>query len=457
MIFWLTLLGLVFRLIASGQSLWLDEGATYVISQVPLPHFFEYLQTDFHPPLYYLLQKFYLPLSGSSEVLARLPDILLGTATIPLLFALCQTVLGKKTKAPLLSALLLALNPLHIYYSQELRMYNLATLLVLASWFFLLRKKYLLVSLFNLLGLFTFYGVGLNLVSQSLYLFFTERKRLFRYLLTVLPAGGLFFLWWPIFSLQLSAGDIMKSSLPGWSLLSGSATLKSLFLVPLKFLVGRTNLEPQSLYLLVGGCLLLIFSLFILFSLRRPQAKPFWFFLFCPLILAFIISFKTPILGYWRYLFVLPAFVSLISVGILALHPRFRIPSVIFVCFIFLSANLFFWLSPRFQREDWRGLSAFVSGKNAALVFSFPGAFAPLAFYRPAVDLYPLQDQLGQVPVDIQDRVRTISQEHSTIFVMDYLNDLADPQRKTLEAVRSVRQQVKAVYNFNNLGQLYEF
>ena len=40
-------------------------------------------------------------------------------------------------------ALFLALNPFHIYYTQELRMYNFSTFFVLLSWLALLKNKFI--------------------------------------------------------------------------------------------------------------------------------------------------------------------------------------------------------------------------------------------------------------------------------------------------------------------------
>jgi uncharacterized membrane protein len=457
MIYFIVFLGLVLRLISSNQSFWLDEGASIMAARVPLAQFFEYLKADFHPPLYYLFLKLWLPIAGNTEWLIRLPDILIGTACIFLLYLLGQNIFGKNSKLPLLMALFLALNPFHIYYTQELRMYNLSAFFVLLSWLALIKDKYICVGIANLLSLFTFYGAGFNFVGQVLYILVIRKKDTGKLIASFVPTVIGFVFWWPILSAQLSGGGFLREALPGWSLLSGSVTVKSLLLIPIKFIIGRVNLEPQSLYFTIGGLLLLIFSTLILLSLKNKLSKLLWFFFLPPILLATLISFKTPILGYWRYLYILPVFLALLAVGIWQLPHKLRAVATSFVCLVFISANIYFWFTPRFQREDWRGFAEFINGKQALVILPFSGLFAPLTFYQTDAYFYPAQASLGQTPSDIAKKLLPLTKKYQTVFVMEYLSDLSDPDRKILNAVRELKQKEKAVYNFNNLGQVYRF
>ena len=457
MIYLITLIGLVFRLVLANQSFWLDEGASIMAARVPLSQFFTYLKADFQPPLYYLFLKLWLPLAGNSEWLIRLPGILIGTATIPLVFLLCRKLLGKNSKIPFIAALFLALNPFHVYYSQELRMYALSAFFVLLSWLALLDEKYIWVSLTNLLSLFTFYGAGFNLVSQGLYLLFSKKKDFGKFLLSIIPLIICFYFWWPIFNAQLSGGGYLQTALPGWQVVSGSLTLKSLLLIPIKFLIGRINLDPQKLYFVVGGLLILLFFGLCLLSLKNKKGRLLWFYFLIPLILATLISFKTPILGYWRYLFVLPPFLCLVAIGLLELPQKLRLFTTVTICLIFISANLYFWLNPTFHREDWRGFTRMVNGQHALVIIPFSGVFAPLTFYQSDAFYLPAQTNLGQTPADLATKLAPMIQKYQTIYVMDYLSDLSDPGRKILNTVREMESKEKAVYNFTNLGQVFKF
>ncbi|KKT42816.1 MAG: hypothetical protein UW64_C0003G0062 [Microgenomates group bacterium GW2011_GWC1_44_37] len=459
MYLWLiALLGLVLRLMFSNQSFWLDEGASLMFGKLPLSQLMESIKTDFHPPIFYSLLHFWLPFAGKSEWLIRLPFILLATATIPALYFLCREIFGSKSKVPLLSAIFLSLNPLHIYYSQELRMYSLTTLIVVSSWYFLVRKKYLIVSLFNLLGFFTFYGVVFNIVSQLIYLLFQKPKNiLWTTFYLIFPTVILFLFWWPTFSTQLSNGRYLTSALPGWQILSGSLTLKSLLLIPLKFVLGRISLEPLKLYFLAGGTITTIFLIVTVRSFLYKKALPLTVSLLVPLLLGALLSLKTPVLGYWRFLFVLPFFLALLAVGVESLPKIIYLGTVAWICGVFFFANLYFWNNPRFHREDWRGLTAFLSGKNSLVLLAFPYKFAPINYYVGSAEYLPMQtgsyNQKPYLETELSEKISN----HATIYYLDYLADLTDPKRVGLQSLSKFGLKQVGVYNFNNLGQVFEF
>ncbi len=96
---------------------------------------------DVHPPLYFQLLHFWRLLSGDSEAGLRLLSAVLGTLAVALTYSLGRRMArgtlasGPATAAGLLAALLLAVSRFAIAWSQEIRMYALATLLaLLAVW-----------------------------------------------------------------------------------------------------------------------------------------------------------------------------------------------------------------------------------------------------------------------------------------------------------------------------------
>src|SRR3989344_8853773 len=114
----ITFFAFILRLIGSNQSFWLDEGASISIAQLPLANILSAAGSDFHPPLFYLLLHFWLPLADKSEWLIRLPNIVLGSLTIPAFYFLLKAFFSKdKNNLPLIASFLFAINPLHIYYS----------------------------------------------------------------------------------------------------------------------------------------------------------------------------------------------------------------------------------------------------------------------------------------------------------------------------------------------------
>jgi 4-amino-4-deoxy-L-arabinose transferase-like glycosyltransferase len=119
------------------QPLWWDEGWSLYFATTDVRAMLELTAVDIHPPLYYLLLHLWIRLFGPGVFSVRLLSVLIGTATVPLLYAAGRRLWGRKVG--LLAALLLAISPFHIFYSQEVRMYGLVTLLGLAAFYFALQ------------------------------------------------------------------------------------------------------------------------------------------------------------------------------------------------------------------------------------------------------------------------------------------------------------------------------
>jgi 4-amino-4-deoxy-L-arabinose transferase-like glycosyltransferase len=84
-----------------------------------------------HPPGYYVLMLGWTKWFGSSILALRLPSVLFGVASILLIYVLARYT--EDTVTALLAAAMLALNGLHLYYSQTARMYAMACFLGLVS------------------------------------------------------------------------------------------------------------------------------------------------------------------------------------------------------------------------------------------------------------------------------------------------------------------------------------
>jgi 4-amino-4-deoxy-L-arabinose transferase-like glycosyltransferase len=134
----LILLALGLRLARLGfQPLWWDEGWSLYFATTDMATMLERTAVDIHPPLYYLLLHAWMQVLGKGVLSIRLLSVAIGTATVPLVFAVGRRLLGRS--GGLLAAFLLAISPFHIYYSQEVRMYGLVTLLGLSAFYFALR------------------------------------------------------------------------------------------------------------------------------------------------------------------------------------------------------------------------------------------------------------------------------------------------------------------------------
>jgi 4-amino-4-deoxy-L-arabinose transferase-like glycosyltransferase len=133
---------LAFTLLAFGlrlhqvdfQPLWGDEGWSFYFASMSLGEIIQFTAEDIHPPLYYVVLGGWLRVIGSSPEMARFLSVLFGTALVPLAYRVACRLFDRV--AGLTTAAVVTLAPFAIYYSQEVRMYGLVTLLGLASVYF---------------------------------------------------------------------------------------------------------------------------------------------------------------------------------------------------------------------------------------------------------------------------------------------------------------------------------
>ena len=125
------LLATALRILHLGfQPLWWDEGYSVWFATQNPAQMVSLTAQDIHPPLYYALLHGWAALLGPGPTALRLFSVAVGVLTIPLLFLIARRMLSGR--AALLATLLLTISPLHVYYSQEVRMYGLVALLSVA-------------------------------------------------------------------------------------------------------------------------------------------------------------------------------------------------------------------------------------------------------------------------------------------------------------------------------------
>jgi 4-amino-4-deoxy-L-arabinose transferase-like glycosyltransferase len=168
------------------QPLWWDEGWTVYFATSGIAEMIARTAIDIHPPFYYLLLHFWALLAGPSPAAVRLFSAVVGTLSVPLLFLVGRRLLGVKTG--LLAALILAVAPFHVYYSQEARMYALVTLLVLASTYCCLSilqrgegshggwRIWVLYVVFTSLAMYTQYYAAFVPLAQTLFVLLLFRR-----------------------------------------------------------------------------------------------------------------------------------------------------------------------------------------------------------------------------------------------------------------------------------------
>lgn len=127
------LLAAALRLPTLGnRSLWLDEAVVAHAGSDGLWSAIQQAKTDWGGvPLDYVLISNSISLLGRSEWAVRLPAALLGLASVFLLYYLGKVLAGRETG--IVAALLLAVSPAHLWYSQEARFYSLSAFMAILT------------------------------------------------------------------------------------------------------------------------------------------------------------------------------------------------------------------------------------------------------------------------------------------------------------------------------------
>jgi len=215
--------GAFLRFHALGEkTLWLDEINGIQGALTPWPGFWAAVRSGEHPPLFYLIHRFFLSF-GENEFAARLPAAIFGTLSISAIFALGKNTLGRP--AGLLAALLWAVSVVDISQSQNARNYTILVFLTILSLNFLVqafshkrRGSFWAWIGINTLLLYTHY-FGLFVVSsEAVLLFFglfrsradSSRPADFRRLLLGVLVPGLLFLPWGCFAFLRQAKEAVS-------------------------------------------------------------------------------------------------------------------------------------------------------------------------------------------------------------------------------------------------------
>lgn len=160
---WLVSLGMITRLLNLGiERLWYDEAFTARLVG-PGTDFWSAVTGDTHPPLWNIIQWVNVRILGYSEYALRLPAAILGILVILIIWRLALQI-GFKPRTAITAAVLVALMPSAIYFSQDDRMYALLAFSVLFALWMAIRGNWYLFFFASVVAAYT-QNVGLIYVT----------------------------------------------------------------------------------------------------------------------------------------------------------------------------------------------------------------------------------------------------------------------------------------------------
>jgi len=249
------------------------------------------LEDSQHPPLYYVITRFWVQIFGNSITSFRSISALISLMALPSIYWLCWELLGSSLTAQI-AVVLIAISPFHVLYAQEAREYSLWTVMTLLSSASLLyamrlntKSSWGIYTIIVSLSLYTFPTSIIVTVSQVIYVAVMQKFRLSRkfisYILALLVALIIYLPWLLLIinnlqrinhtigslAFHMSKISIMKT----WAL-----NLNRIFFVDI-----TANHDNLFAYLIAVTLvsLIVILSTYSLYYLCRHSSRKNWLFI----------------------------------------------------------------------------------------------------------------------------------------------------------------------------------
>ena len=440
-----------------AQSLWNDEGTSVAVAQRDLVTIAGDAASDIHPPLYYWLLCIWVRLFGVEEAAVRSLSALLGVILVVLTWGLGQRLVGRWVG--LAAALLAAINPFQVYYSQEARMYMLLAVLTAGAVLALVRivgrgswAAWGALVFLETSGLYTHYSFVFIVVVLNLAyaLWLTWRRapviwRLLNWLLSQVAVVVLYLPWLPTAIQQVTTWPSPSQVTGFLPALAGTW----------RWLVFGPTIETSVVIIpLLVAALLALVGLIGLGMGRMGMPVPhrgwstgllaLWLGLPVLLMLAFGLYRE----AYLKFLLVAtPALTLLLAGGLRAFRPaRSGVSSTVYcavqllavLCLLVPSALALknYYAGPSYTRDDYRGLVAQIQALGRpgdAIVLNAPGQQEVFSYYYGDGDgglpVYPLPESRPLDPGATEAALLELAQPGARVFAVLWATDESDPER----------------------------
>ena len=476
-------IALAMRLPLLGGSFWLDEAAQALESARPLSQQLD-ITPDFQPPLLHLILFVAIRISQTEWWLRLIGAVIPGLIAIASTIKLAKMSLGKK--AAIIAGILTATSSFHIFFSQELRPYSLAAMWAALSittlYSYLEEKKpvrslkQLLLGwwpliLINILGLYSSYLYPFILIASALVILLLKKSLLKDYLLSAVASSIAFLPWLPSFYKQLTTGQQLRQSLPGWDQVVSHPQMQALPLTLGKFFFGVIRLDVNLVF--VGISVAIMFATLVLLayyhqqsSAKQKNQSSLYFsllFIIFLLMVPWLVSFWIPVVQPKRLMFVQPLIYLFLSGLIVCgwrlkkIATRISAGALLLVLLgLNISSSYQYFRSPLLQRENWRSLVDLIETRfpnnDTLIVFAFDEPFAPWRWY--AGDNFNTL-ATGKTPLPSLEVAQTKikpAYDYSFILVFDYLRDLTDPHDYLTQAISSLGYEEIETIDRENIG-----
>ncbi|OHA80896.1 MAG: hypothetical protein A2675_02285 [Candidatus Yonathbacteria bacterium RIFCSPHIGHO2_01_FULL_51_10] len=437
--------GLFMRVWGLGaEGLRLDESQSVWQAMHSLDFIREYMLKNVHLPLHNSLLHLWMLLFGPSEASVRTLALIPGILSVPALYFLAREFI--RPRWALYATAIAALSPFWVWYSREIRMYSLLTLITIFSYYAYVKilkenrvRWYVLYALVNIVGMYTHYFFFLILLVQLVYFFLTWRVRF-----SDRPPGEQVGEKRTMLRRFVLVGAVLVAGFVPWLYLLvtnyGSGSLAPIlekpdaFNVILQFYEFMFGFHTDTLTAsLVGGWPILILGSFFFLSKRAPSSPLILLLpvgILLPVAIGFIASQYLPLFLSRYFIIVTPLLFIFVAwfIGELPTRSRIAVGGVFLAVLSVLLINQS--IDPRVPtRENYREATQYISsqvGPRDIVVASPPYLVYPTQYYYHGdamLTTYPIWDKRkGGIPAItdeiLEQDLRAIKVGHSRIFFL---------------------------------------
>ncbi len=459
-----------------AQSFWNDEGNSARIAERSIDLIIAGAAGDIHPPGYYLLLAAWRAVAGQSEFALRGLSVFAGIILVAIVYRLGKRYFNPP--AAWCAALLAALHPALIYYSQEARMYELAAMeagvvflvishwrLEIGDWRLEIRrftwKTRIAFSLLLAAGLYTHYSFGFVIVAVNTFFFIQLAWLTFTKFQpsSSAPSSGTSQGRFSISNLLSLISNLLLPQLVALLLFSPwlAVAIRHLTTWPASAASAAsaaqlpfvTALLGVSNWLVLGSTTNPVLPLawasalvaFIFLFLRwRSRTAPLFIWLVVPpsLMLAFGLYSQT----FAKFLIIAaPPLCLLVAGGLVTLF--YSTPRLLMKMAVMLSLGLWLiaagigindiYFNPSYARADYRSIARYIDSiaqSRDAILLNAPNQWEVFTYYHP--DLSNVFPVATSRPLNAPEQIAALEKitlEHDRLFVVYWGEAQSDPGR----------------------------
>jgi mannosyltransferase len=469
------------------QSIWYDEGLSIYYARNDLGELLRGVSQSDHPPLHPLVLHAWMTCCGDSELSVRMLSVGWGILAVALLYRLSRRLswtIGS------VAALLLAVSPWAVWYSQETRGYTMALALSIsivdmaldlfaetAHW-----RRYGFFVLLASAAVYTHYFCGFVLIALNIAYLLQQarmlidspraRRRFAYWLIAQIAVLALLAPWLPFVRAQWQANATHWHGGVGWRQIV-RRTLTA-------FSVGQTLNDAWGTAATWVLCAMVAFG--TLTVLRQRSTRSYgvltWVWMAVPALIVIAINRTRPKFSPRYLMNALPPFLILASAGaqqLFLLSRRFAftwrgwaVSAVLLVATATLGgattrslAN--HYLDERLHRPDFRAVATYIETHASPddLIVLVGGHSYPAFtyYYRGPLPVIPLPDKLlptTQQPIDLSALAtlnQAIAGRHSLWLVL-WQESLADPTGLIMDTLEQTYHRLGVGTEFHGLALL---